>query len=439
MPTRTSKYGRQPARTHAAEPVYDVPPVSPHASDADSELARPRTPFGMRSANALLSVAARRVWPIEPEAFKRSARRITRLYDFGEGEPLDEPLAVLCGSLNEEVNLHPIGRAGLSRLILSSLVTRLRLHELARRRPEIFAAPINPPVVIVGLPRSGTTFLHRLLARDRAAWHTAPLWKLWDPVPADGAANPAAHRRQMAAGRRNVAMATWMAPRLVAIHDLDHAAPDEEIVTMAAAFSSLIYEWSVGVPAYASWYRSTDHTAGYRYLRRVLQAMQWTRPAAGRWLLKAPQHLEQLTPLLRVFPDATIVHTHREPVPAVVSLAHFVTYAARLYVDRPDPCGTGSRCADLVERLLRAADRDRDQADGRYVDVGFDQLCKDPMTAVERVYAAAGQELTAQARAHLVGGLPQNLRGEQRTHRHVAEDFGLDADELRERFRFYRP
>jgi hypothetical protein len=391
----------------------------------------------MRLANAVLAPVAGRAWPLEPASLKRSAQRTAGLRDFGDDVPLDEPLALLCRSLTDEVDLHPVGRLGLRRLIVTSLVNRLRLRELARRRPEVFTRPVTAPLVIVGPPRSGTTFLHRLLSCDPGL-RTAPFWELWQPVPADGEPRPGPVRdRRVAAGRRAVRLATWIAPATATMHELDSRAADEEIIVLASAFSSIMYEWSVGVPAYAAWYRRADHTPGYHYLRRVLQAMQWVRPAPGRWLLKAPQHLEQLVPLFRAFPDATVVHTHRDPVPAVASMASFVTYAARTYVDRPDPYATGERCAHLVERLLRAAHRDRDPADGRYVDVYYADLCRDPEDVVRRVYAAAGLALSPPVAARMATWLADHRQGRYGTHGYAPEDFGLDVTRLRDRFAFY--
>ncbi len=411
----------------------DEQPTGP-LTDRARELARPRTPLLMRLANAALSPLAGRLWTFDPDDLKRTARRATGLCDFGDDTPLDEPLGVLCRSLDEEADLHPVGRVGVRRLLVSSLVNRLRLEDLRRREPGVFTADVPAPVVIVGPPRSGTTFLHRLLGRDTAL-HTAPFWELWEPVPArDGRAS---QRRRAAAGRRAVAFAAWMAPGMVAMHQLDHAAPDEEIIALSSAFSSILYEWSLGVPAYAAWYADADHTAGYRYLRRVLQAMQSRRPTAGRWVTKAPQHLEQLGPLLSAFPDATVVHTHRDPVETVLSTASFITYSARTFVDRPDPHATGRRSADLVERLLRAAARDRDPADDRFVDVYFDDLCDDPVAVAGRVYAAAGHELTTGAEGAMRRWLGANRRGSHGVHRYAPEDFALDVDELRERFSFY--
>jgi Sulfotransferase family len=391
----------------------------------------------MRLANTVLSPIAARLWPLDAELLKQSACRATGLRNFGDDVPLDVPLALLCRSLNEEVDLHPFGRLGIRHQIVGSLVNRLRLQDLVQRCPEAFAQPVRAPLVVVGPPRSGTTYLHRLMSCDPGL-HTAPFWELWEPVPPPNWSNrPAAGDRRVARGRRAVAYMSWVVPAMRTMHELDNKAAEEETIVLTSAFSSILYEWNLGLPSYARWYRSADHTAGYRYLRRVLQAMQWARLRPARWALKAPQHLEQLRPLLRVFPDATVVQLHRDPVATVVSLARFVTYLARAYLDRPDPRGTGRRCADLVERLLRAADRDRDAADSRFVDVYFHQLREDPVGVLRRVYAAADLHLSPQALYRIRAWLPEQRRVQHGVRRYRPEDFDLTVSELHQMFAFY--
>lgn len=402
------------------------------------ELSRPHTPVLMRVVNVVARPAARRIWPLEPEALKRSARRATGLREFGDDAPLGEPLAVLCRSVNEELPLHPLGRAAVTRLVRTSLVNRLRMEDLRRRRPALFEQPVPAPVVVTGLPRSGTTFLHRLLARHPDLY-SAPFWELWEPVAAKASSPPGRADRRMEAGRRAVRMSAWMAPESVAIHELAHHEPEEEIIGMAPSFGSLMYEWSLGVPAFASWYSSTDQTPAYRYLRRVLQVMRERRPPGGRWVLKAPQHLEHLVPLLRVFPDATVVHTHREPVPAVVSLADYIAYAERTYVDRPDVRAVGRRSAQMVERLLRAAERDRDPADLRHVDVAFSRLRRDPVGVLGDICATAGLRFDAEVSSAVSTWLAVQQPGTRAVRPCSAADFGLDPDVLARRFAFYRP
>ncbi len=411
-------------------------PFPPARSPRALELAEPRAPRPMRLANRVTRPAARRIWPLTPEALVRSACRTAGLREFGRDAPLDEPLAVLCDSLNAELDLHPIGRAAMTRLVTTSLVNRLRLQDLRRRQPEVFRQPVPAPIVITGPPRSGTTFLHRLLSRHPALY-AAPFWELWQPFapPKPTRGDPA---RRVAAGRRAVTASNWIAPDTAAIHDLRYQEPDEEIIAMAPAFGSIMFEWSLGVPAFAAWYRSTDQTPAYRYLRLVLQAMQSHRRPGGRWVLKAPQHLEQLTALLRVFPDATVIHTRRDPVPVVASLADYIAYSARIYLDRPDPNAIGRRSADMVERLLRAAVRDRDPADPRHLDVSFTRLRRDPEGVLRHTGAVTGLELDPDTLRGVYAWLAEQRAAARPVRSCSATDFGLDPGALGERFAFYR-
>ncbi len=404
----------------------------------ETELSRPRLPVSLRAVNTVLSPSAGRLWPLDVRSIVSAARRATGLVDFGDQEPLIEPLTALCRSLNEEVPLHPVGRLATHRLVVSSLVSRLRLHDLVLRHPEVLDQPTPGPMVVLGPPRSGTTLTHRLLARD-PAWRAARLWELWDPVPSggplatgtdDGKGGTASMRRSLASWRRTT-------PGMDVIHEVDLDAPEEEILVLASAFSSFFYEWSLGVPQFARWYTGTDHTAGYRYLRRTLQAMQWGRPAPGRWVLKSPQHLEQIRPLLTVFPDATFVHTHRDPVSTVASTASFIAYRARAHVTRPDLGQIGALAADLTERLLRSAVRDRVGHDERFVDVYFRRLCQDPIGALRPAYAAAGLTLQPAAEQRMRDWLADNPQGKHGRHSYDLQTFGLDAARLRERFGFY--
>jgi hypothetical protein len=412
------------------------------------QFANPRLPRPLSAANRLLEPVAEKLWPLDPKTLKRKARARTGLVDFGVGAPLDEPLRILCRSLSEEVQLTPVGRMSVQAQLMGNLTHRLRLEALAQVRPEVFAAPVHAPVFIVGMPRSGTTFLQRLMARD-AGWRTAPFWEALNPMPAGDSAALAARTTggaptgagavpdpRIRTGAMALKFVYWSAPDLLHMHEMDNTLPDEEIPILAISHASSLYECMALVPEYVRWYTSTDHTPGYRYFRRFLQAMQWVRPGGPRWLLKAPSHLEMLRPLHAVFPDATIVQTHRDPVSSVVSLASMITYGVRANFRHPNPHLIGRFAADFVERLLRAAVRDRPAAEERYVDVYYRQLTSDPLREVERVYDAAGEPLTAEAEKSMVEWLHDGAQPKG-VHRYDAADFALEVGELRERFAFY--
>ncbi|WKX70708.1 sulfotransferase [Streptomyces sp. XD-27] len=356
--------------------------------------------------------------------------------DFGDEAPLDEPLAVLCESLNHELRLSPNGRFVLQSQLAGSLANRLRLVDLMARRPEVFRAPVARPLFVAGIPRTGTTFVQKLLSQD-PHWRTLPLWETRHPLPdGDLTAPPPDPDPRIDRSRRELRMVHRLLPEQAAMHELVHDEPEEEYPLLAGGHCSSMYENAVLVPAYTRWFTGADHRGGYRLFRRYLQFMQWSRPQGERWALKTPGHLEMLVPLLDTFEDATVVHTHRDPVTSVVSLSNMLSYDARTYFDHPDPHLIGRCAADFTERLLRAAIRDRKVAGDRLVDVFFRELISDPVRELRRVYEVADRELDAGTERAMRGFAEAQGRRAGR-HRYAAEDFALSVPELRERFAFY--
>ena len=382
---------------------------------------------------------------LDAESLIACARRETGLDDFGT-EPLHEPVRRLCESLQNEVPLSAAGRASARRRMLGLLSTRLRLQELWRRRPEILSVPVPSPWFIVGLPRSGTTFLHRLLACDPAL-RSAPLWEIMNPLPLGDIEAPQPQPDpRIAQTEQMLAALHHAAPELQAMHEMEAEAPDEELNLLALGFCSMGFEFSFGVPSYVEWYAKQDHRSGYRLFKKVLQTLQWLR--GGRhWVLKAPSHMEHLGPLLDVFPDATVIQTHRDAVTATVSLASLTCHGVRNYFDEPDPHRVGRAMSAAVERLLRAIVRDRpepdshdptrEQAASRFVDVHFGELMADPFAVVRRLYASAGRELRPEAEQSMRRWQADHRRGRHGAHHYAAHDFGIDPVERHAALDFY--
>ena len=372
---------------------------------------------------------------LDAETLIAAAQRETGLRDFGP-EPLHEPLRRLCESLQREVPLSADGRSSARRRLFALLTTRLRLQDLWRRRPEILTLPVEAPWLIVGLPRSGTTFLHRLLASDPEL-RSAPLWEIMNPLPVgDVETPPQRPDPRIAMAEQALAALHRVAPGLQAMHEMAAEAPDEELNLLALGFCSMGFEFSFGVPSYVRWYAQQDQRDGYRLFRKVLQTLQWLR--GGRhWVLKAPSHMEQLAPLLEVFPDATVIQTHRDAVTATVSLASLTCHGVHAYFDQPDPIRVGRGMSAAVERLLRAIVRDRSEGDSRFVDVQFAELMADPFAMVRRIYAAAGRELGAPAEQAMQRWLAEHTRGRHGAHAYAARDFGIDPAERHAALAFY--
>ncbi|WP_433859695.1 sulfotransferase family protein [Streptomyces kronopolitis] len=399
-------------------------------------LAYPRLPWPLRAVNGLLGPLAPRLWPLEPEALKRKAAGKAKVPAAAADSAFEEPLALLCHSLTEEVRLSANGRFMLHSQLVKNLSTRMRLAELSARRPEIFEAPVPAPLFITGAPRTGTTFLQRLIARDPLS-RSLPLWESTHPLP-DGDLTAARKDPdpRIQASRVEVGMTNRILPEQAAMHELVHDEAEEDNLLLSVSHCSPMYEDIGLVPAYTRWYTTTDHTEGYRYFKRMLQFLQWSRPAGDRWVLKSPGHAEMLLPLFGAFDDATVVQTHRDPVTSVISFSNMVAYGARVYFAHPDPHLIGKFAADIIERSLRASLRDRAGREHQVVDVLFRPLVEDPIREVRRVYEVAGRELddsTEQVmRAYATA---ENHRSGR--HRYAAEDFALNVPELRERFAFY--
>jgi hypothetical protein len=283
-----------------------MPCVTTAAEIMIDDYTEPR--FSPEARAMLDAIAAAPALPFEPEAILAAASEQTGLDDFGD-DWFREPLAVLCQAIPREAGLSAAGRVTAGMSLVSNLVNRLRLEELLKRHPEIEQLPVARPIVIAGLPRTGTTHLHNLLSSDPAL-RSLPYWESLEPVPAQippADPDPRIERAAMATAFTDVAM-----PHFKAMHEMTADHVHEEIQLLAVTLATMLLETQWHVPSYRDWYKATDQTPAYAYLKRILQALQWLR-GGERWVLKSPQHLEQFTPLTTVFPDATVIVTHRDP------------------------------------------------------------------------------------------------------------------------------
>jgi len=365
------------------------------------------------------------------------AAAATGLADFGD-DGFREPFAVLLASAGTESGLSAMGRVSCWTQLVRFLKNRLILEDFVARHPAALEQEIRAPIFIVGLPRTGTTHLHNLISSDPAL-RSLPWWEAQEPVPPpaeQGAAVvPDPRIARAAAG---LAMQDEVMPLFKRMHDMWPEHVHEEIDLLAIGGSTMYFETLATVaPAWRDWYLRTDQTPWYAYLARCLRVLQYLR-GGERWILKSPQHLEQFAPLLRTFPDATFVVTHRDPVSITASFATMITYSARLSQERVDPHAIGAYWADRIERMLRACVRDREllPAD-RSLDVAFDAFMADDVAMVERIYALAEQPFEAGTRAAMDAFMAAHPRGKHGSIRYDLADFGLDAARLRERFRFY--
>ena len=401
------------------------------------DLAEPRFPEGFHEGlQALAPVADALVF--EPQALIDQAIAETQLDDFGP-DGWQEGLEVALKGLREDHPLSPTGKLASHGGCLSFLKNRLHVEALIRREPSILDVALAPPVVIAGLPRSGTTHLHNLLGAA-PVFRSLPWWEALVPVlpesekPAPGEPDP-----RLAQAAEGLAQRDAVLPHFNAMHEMTVDHTHEEIHLLGLDFGTMFFE-NMGIgalPTYRDYYLQEDQTPHYRYLRRLLQVLTWLR-GGSRWVLKSPQHLEQFGPLMQVFPDATFAVTHRDPVSTIASFSTMITYSSRMSTASPDPAYMGRYWAERIETMLRTTTAERDQLpDGQAIDVLFHAYMGEEVGTVRSIYELAGIEFAEDSQRAIEAYQASHPRGRYGRVRYDLADFGLDASELRERFRFY--
>ncbi len=374
---------------------------------------------------------------LDPEQLVAKARRSTGLNDLGDPGIFDR-LAAHTAAIDADTGLTNLGRLTLRMRVLRLLENRLRLHDLLDRHPEIHDIDLSSPMIVVGLPRSGTTHLVNLLAQDPRR-RALPFWESQEPLPVRGEGpgpdgiDPRFSRWQAVHETERV-----MAPLTRLMHDRFPAAIEEEVELMDLDLSSYTLEWHARAPTWRDHYLALDQDAHYGYLRTVLQALTFLRGPRS-WVLKSPQHLEQLGPLTRTFPDAVVAFTHRDPVAVIQSAITMLAYGDRLRRHTIEPERLAAYWVDRVQRLLTACVRDRDLVPAdRSTDIVFADFTADDLGTVERFYRTAGVDLPDDVRSRFTAYLAANQRGKHgQVGYDLRGDFGLDPVALHEQFRFY--
>jgi hypothetical protein len=364
---------------------------------------------------------------LEPAELMATARAETGLEDFGPGDFV-ERLEALCRAMREEGGFNGAGIMQQHVFILGLLKNRLLIEDLVGRHPEILDENIVAPIIICGLPRTGTTHLHNLMSADPSL-RSLPYWESLEPVLADsecpeaGAPDPRLERTEVALSFLNTAL-----PYFKRMHAMTVGHTHEEIQLLAIDFSTMLFETTAPMAAWRD---------AYAYLHKVLKVLQWLR-GGTRWVLKTPQHLEQFPALVETFPDATFVVTHRDPVSVTASMVTMIAYTARLTRDRVDVEGVGSYWADRLERMLRRCAEERDALPAeRTIDVHFDEFMADDLAMVARVYDLAGQSLDQRALDSMASFMAAHPRGRHGAVIYDMAQFGLDSAERRRALAFY--
>ncbi|MBW0016439.1 MAG: sulfotransferase [Mycobacterium sp.] len=373
------------------------------------------------------------------------AQRKESLDDWGPGE-FERPLRVLLDDY-PGAGLNSIGVHILRSGIVHSLRMRLRAQEWIRRHPEILDERVTAPIVVVGMMRSGTTLLQRLLAAD-PRFVCAFGWEVVEVAPRldHEFAGSDVEDPRIAISEAREAKSRELAPELFAIHPMYAREAEEEIVFLADAFLSHVPESGAHLPHYRSWIDGQDFTPAYDYLHRMLQFLQWQKRQRvwgglppKRWVLKSPAHLGYLDLLRAQFGDVHIVHMHRDPRTTIASGASLNATLHAMHADTVDLARVGAQWLQRMgwtnDRALAVRDRWTDE-EARVTDVGFDEAVADPIGQAARVYDAVGLPLTARAEGTMRRWLDERPREAARPPYGLAT-YGLRPEQVDERFTLY--
>lgn len=351
-----------------------------------------------------------------------------------------EILSRLLEALNSSGKLNVAGIGFHHQRLVDILKNRIAIEQWFTTHPEINEERISDPIVVVGLPRTGTTLLHRTIAADSRL--LAPLWyEVRNPVPLSERFVDSDARIPKA--EAEVAAILSASPELAAIHPMDATAPDEEIMLLEHSFMSTVPECYAYLPDFGNWLYAQDQTPGYQYLYRLLQFLQWQKRQRGltgtRWLLKTPHHLHYPHSLAKVFPRAKVVQTHRHPLDVIPSYGSMMCALAAPFTDHLDRAAMTAHWANKWQCGLSAtlAARADEGLSLDYLDLAFTDLLADPKSQIERVYDFIDENLTERALEEMTSWQELNTRESRPEHHYTLEEFGLSEGLINEQFSAY--
>jgi len=371
---------------------------------------------------------------IDRDSLIETSKKITGLDDFGKDfwvEPLDR----LIQSIKEEAQLHPIGYFITRQRLINMLNLRLRTEWWFKKHPEILEQSLYPVWMIMGLQRTGTTKLHRLLAADPdnrvlKSWEAinpAPLCKKWktrDKRPRIAKTSEKALR--------------WMAPGFFAIHPVEHQAPEEDILLLDNTFLSTTAEATMHVPSYSSWLEKTDQSLAYAYMVKLMKFLQWQQPAK-RWILKSPHHMEFLDLADKHFEDITFLWTHRDVNRSIPSFLSMVSHSRVIFSDKVDKQVVADHWVNKTGYMLEKGInfRKSNPNNRKFIDIHYDEFIKDSIGVMRNIYNhTGGMDENLEAKIKLAND--ENPPGKYGIHEYSLGDFGLSEEDINRQTNTYQ-
>jgi hypothetical protein len=368
---------------------------------------------------------------LEKDDLIHSARKDTGLRDLGK-DFWDEPLERLIHSINEEANLHPVGRFITKQRLVNLLSTRLQAEWWFNKKPEILDQSLYPVFMIAGLQRTGTTKLQRLLSADPET-RSLLSWEALNPAP------PVQGRdKRIAFAKTSERALKYMAPGFFAIHPVEHQAQEEDILLLDASFMSTTPEATMHVPSYATWLEKTDQSPAYLYGAKLLKLLQWQR-SGKYWVLKSPHHLEFLDVIDKSYGDVHFLWTHRDLEACIPSFLSMLAHGQAIFSDQATIDTIKKHWMNKTRYMLEKAMNFRKSFNEpvRFIDIQYDDFIADPIGILKDIYFKTGRAMDQKLEDQLTQVDKKNSKGKYGTHRYSLNDFGISREAISSHYSEY--
>ena len=370
---------------------------------------------------------------LDADTLLAAAREQTGLSDLGD-ERIREGLGVLVRSLDTEAKLTDAGRGRVAASIVATLANRLKVEDYLASHPELLDRPIEKPLFLFGLPRTGTTLAINLLAADPMR-RCFLRWEAFASVPPAKAGELRSDPRYHAEQAR-LEMSLKYVPHISAMHHEDADSPTECQFAMTPSFCSQVYDSQFQIPGYSDWFLSADYAPAFAYHKRLMQLLQ--EHNGGRWTFKNPWHPLYLDALTATYPDAQLVMTHRDPADVVASACSLVYAVRQMFSDEVDPHQVAADSLKTFDLMIaRTQAFEAKHGAGSIHHIGYRELTADPLGTMRQAYAHFGEELSPEAAAAMQAMLDANPQGKHGKHKYALEDYGLTRDGVNAHFRDY--
>jgi SAM-dependent methyltransferase len=428
---RFARPGR-PVAASESRPSGEPPAESPPKPGAFA-YEHAHRPLPLRLGNAVgraLGPLGRRLIPLSADSVLRAAERKTKLS--ARDDPVREPVGRLLESIDADAQLNAVGRWAVRDDTIDLLSKRLRVRDHLARNPQILDTPVDRPVFIIGFPRTGSTFLHNLMALDPGN-RVPRLYELLDPLPPEPSSNGAEDPRVEGA-RKYTKLIDYLSPLALKIHPMGAEDPDECRLLLESGFIGPQYLLYYRIPRYFDWFAglSDERLEGAcRDLRSQIQILKHG-DGGRRWVGKNPSHSFFGRGLVRAFPDARIVHLHRDPAETVPSICSMAAAYRSIFSDRIDPRTLGEEGLRMFQFAMRRMTEMRSSPPpASFCDIDYRDLVSDPLEVVRRVYEHAEMELDDDVARRMEDYVARNPQHKHGVHRYSAEQYGLSAADVR--------